>query len=125
GARMNIRWHLSSLLFFLLCVPCCLHSQPRIIYPNGGEIFRPGQDVTIRWDGVDAQTVVGLQYSMDDGESWSGIAGTITGGQFVWRVPDTPSDQCRVRITAGESTKVLSEHEYYLANASYGNNERY
>jgi len=122
---MDIRSQLCPILFLLLCIPCCLHSQPRIIYPNGGEIFRPGQDVTIRWDGVDAQTVVGLQYSMDDGESWSGIAGTITGGQFVWRVPDTPSDQCRVRITAGESTKVLSEHEYYLANASYGNNERY
>ena len=52
-----------------------VRGAPRIIAPNGGERFRVVSAATIRWDGVAPADTVTLEYSIDNGATWSLIRG--------------------------------------------------
>jgi hypothetical protein len=76
----------------------------RLHYPNGGEVFRPGNPCLIRWEkfeppGADSFS---LFFSADSGRTYDTIATGISGSDtsFQWTVPDTVSDSCRIMIWA-------------------------
>jgi len=72
-----------------------------VIYPNGGEKLIIGKEDTIKWSpsdnvGVDS---INLYYIMRKGVSMEFlIAHCLPGSQtkYLWVVPDTPSDSCKV-----------------------------
>ncbi len=72
-----------------------------VVEPNGGEYWQVGRDdVELRWKNT-TQTDATIEYSTDNGSSWSTIGTygpleTIT----LWTVPDDVSMECLVRITA-------------------------
>ena len=71
--------------------------------PNGGETVAAGGTANINWSASDnvSVTTVDLDYTLNDGASWSGIvAGIANSGTYSWSVPNTPSAACRVRVTA-------------------------
>ena len=72
-----------------------------ITYPNGGEGFVPGEVEVIRWDGQRNLGTYLLQYSTNNGSSWTTISSTIaqTVQQFSWTVPSTVTGQARIRIS--------------------------
>jgi PGF-pre-PGF domain-containing protein len=79
--------------------------------PNGGELFRGGETVTITWTATDNVSVapnsVVLEYSTDDGNSWNqvdGAAGIANGGSYDWDVPAVDSSDVRVRVSANDSS---------------------
>ena len=94
----------------------------QLVTPNGGEVFRAGETALITWDGVSEHIPVKLEYSINDGTSWTQIAEGITGGIYRWRVPGTPSDQClaRVSVFSGEhearqiATLPVEDHHWAL-----------
>ncbi len=122
---MHIPGRIYLLLFLTLAASSCLHGQPRITYPNGGEFLRSGQDITIRWEGVGATETVRLEYSTDGGESWKNISASASGLQHPWRVPEPPSDRCLLRIiyTSGKP-RVLDGYSDEITGAGYSNDER-
>jgi len=76
----------------------------RLSYPNGGEVFSPGDTVEIRWrsfdpPGCDSLT---LFFSADSGYTYDTITTGIPAQDtaYRWVVPDTLSDECMLMIWA-------------------------
>lgn len=80
-----------------------------LTYPMGGERFKGGtmvnklgDSIYISWDaaGNDANTFT-LQFSADNGSSWSAISPVNIAGnlrQLKWFVPDTVTSQARIKL---------------------------
>ncbi len=76
----------------------------RLHQPNGGEVLQPGSQFTITWEkftppGADSFS---LFVSFDNGLHYSNLASLQHSNDtlFVWTVPDTLADSCRIMIWA-------------------------
>ena len=78
-----------------------------LLHPNGDEEFGVGIDTVITWKGILPTDPVRLEYSFDSGRSWSLIADRVTGLQYPWKVPATPSSLCLARVTQLNATDPL------------------
>ena len=85
--------------------------------PNGGEQWPVGSTQTILWTSANGAGDVLIEYSTDDGTTWTTVvADTPNTGSYPWVVPDTVSDLCLVRLSdvsntstvQGESASVFS-----------------
>lgn len=77
---------------------------PAIASPTGGEQWSGGVRQRITWNGIGVP--VGLDYSLDDGATWSSITIDVSGGYYDWNVPDTTVIAARVRVRIpGDSTR--------------------
>jgi hypothetical protein len=68
-----------------------------VLSPNGGEEYFVGDTCIIQWEGVSFSDSVVIEYSTDGGSNWLPV-GRAKGGSYHWVIPDTPSDECLVRI---------------------------
>jgi hypothetical protein len=68
--------------------------------PNGGEVWTVGSGRYIYWNSTGINNI-SLEYSTNAGTSWATIVGSTSAslGYYYWTVPNTPSNQCRVRAT--------------------------
>lgn len=68
--------------------------------PNGGEVWQAGTSHNITWTSSCFTGNVELEYSTDGGSSWiTIIASTANDGSHTWSVPNTPSENCLVKIS--------------------------
>jgi subtilisin family serine protease len=68
--------------------------------PNGDEDWDVGSSRDITWTSSGPVDNVKIDYSIDNGASWIEIvASTGNDGSYNWTVPDTPSNNCLVRIS--------------------------
>ncbi len=75
--------------------------RPFMLFPNGGENLVANSIQTLQWkttDGADIDYVL-LEYSLDNGDTWSDIDITANTGSYDWVVPTADSNQCLVRIS--------------------------
>ena len=83
-----------------------------ITYPNGGENFVHGQQEVIHWDAINAGTSFTLEYTTNNGGSWTHIANVNNTTNYTITIPNVTSGQVKFRVTAGslqsESAGVLS-----------------
>ncbi|MBN1924201.1 MAG: transglutaminase domain-containing protein [Prolixibacteraceae bacterium] len=74
-----------------------------LLSPNGAEAWIEGSVHEITWiaNGI---TNINIESSTNNGESYNSIVDSTPAGTgtFIWTVPETPSDNCKVRITARE-----------------------
>jgi hypothetical protein len=73
-----------------------------VTFPNDGENFTPGQTETLHWDAVDVSATTLVEYSTDNGGSWTTI--TTTAGNDTnhdWNVPSDITGQAKIKITNG------------------------
>ncbi len=83
-----------------------------VVYPNGDEVFFVGEIHEIEWDWYGLIETVKIQYSIDGGETWLLITGsTWNDGLFWWTVPDTPSEECRIRVSDATSYDVRDDSD--------------
>lgn len=105
----------------------------QVIQPNGGENWPIGSTQNIIWN---AQLIsnVKLQYTTDNGASWIDIAtvpaakvqkvrldgyspkdpnGILKGelGIYTWTIPNTPSTQCKVRVSDATNPALYDESD--------------
>ena len=67
--------------------------------PNGGETLYQGSTFEVTWTSTGSIENVSIEYSMDGGLYWTYIViSTVNNGSYNWVVPDTPSQDCLVRI---------------------------
>src|SRR5690606_32460760 len=72
-----------------------------LTYPNGNEKFVPNQQEAIHWDATNTATSFTLEYSTNNGGSWSNIATVNNAYVHFWTVPNSVSGDVKVRVTAG------------------------
>ncbi len=72
----------------------------KVLRPNGSEQFVAGSNEELSWEGVMPEDKVRLEYSTDGGTNWMLITEKATGLRYMWRVPETPSNECLLRVTA-------------------------
>lgn len=70
-----------------------------LVSPNGGENFYYGSTDTIKWTSANIANVK-LEYTTNNGANWTTIiASTPAIAQsYLWLIPNTLSNQCRVRV---------------------------
>lgn len=71
-------------------------------YPNGGEFWQVGKTPEITWESSSLSSTIDLEYSTDNGNSWTTIATGIsnTTNSYNWTIPNNVSTQCKVRVTS-------------------------
>ncbi len=81
----------------------------QISAPLGGENWRVLTNHYIAWQGNNLQAV-NIDYSTNDGVNWIRIASEVSAvsGTYVWNVPNTVSENCRVRVSDFEDPNVNS-----------------
>jgi len=75
-----------------------------ITAPNGGEAFNAGASTSITWNSSGAVGNVKIEFSSNDGASWSSVvSSTSNDGTHPWTIPAASSSQCRVRISVAST----------------------
>ena len=89
--------------------------------PKEGTIFPIGNTMTIGWK-ASGVSFVKIEYTTNNGLSWQTIAASVPSGgtkqspdssgggsnQYSWLVPNTPSTQCKIRISSTSNITVSS-----------------
>lgn len=69
-------------------------------FPVGGEVFYIDSTYTIRWSTVGTVGDVKIDYTQNNGTTWSTIVGqTENDGLFDWKVPSMSPMPCKVRVS--------------------------
>ncbi|MBI4645272.1 MAG: hypothetical protein HY738_01445, partial [Bacteroidia bacterium] len=88
--------------------------------PNTGVTLYSGNSTNITWNsGYLTSSFVVIEYSTNNGSTWNTIASvTENDGTYSWTVPNTPSTQCKVRISEynNPSTYDVSDVTFTIAN---------
>ena len=96
------------------------HHNLQLTAPNGGETWQVGTSHDITWSTTGPITNVKLEYSTNNGSSWTTITGSIANsGSYTWTVPNAPSTNCLVRISdvANASTNDVSDAIFTITSA--------
>ena len=70
-----------------------------VIQPNGGEELYAGSPYDIRWFYDTTVTSVLIEFSSDNGATWSDVATAENAFIYEWMVPNSPSDSCLIRVS--------------------------
>lgn len=91
-----------------------------LTYPVGGEKTVVGEEEVIHWDAINTTDDFVLEYSTDNGASWSTIE-TVAGmdTNYTWTVPNDVSGECLIRISSGAFTD-QSDNTFSIANLVTG-----
>lgn len=90
-----------------------------ITYPNGGEGFQPSSTETIRWDAYGTSGNFTLEYSLNNGSSWTTISNSISGAlrQYNWAVPTVAATgQAQMRISRSGQSDVTDANFSIIGN---------
>ncbi|HRP91083.1 MAG TPA: PKD domain-containing protein [Edaphocola sp.] len=95
-------------------------STPQVVVtsPNGGETWTVGSQQNITATITGNITGKMIEYSFDGGNTWNFIWGISTADptlNFTWIVPNTVSQQCRIRVSALYSGGTVSD----ISNANF------
>lgn len=91
-----------------------------VIFPNGNEIFYPGQNINLKWDGVvDSQQVI-IDYSSDNGQKWNVISENAINKMYKWNVPNLISNDMLLRVSIPNGI-IGYENIKYVKDASINN----
>lgn len=74
--------------------------------PNGSEFLPINTNYNIIWDSQGSIENVLLEYSIDNGGSWVSIGSVVNTGFYGWMVPNTPSNECLIRISDADNAAV-------------------
>jgi len=93
----------------------------QIVRPSAGELLAETDTITIEWSGVTAQDTVILEFSTDNGRSWSLISDQATGLIFPWTIPAHSSDSCILRVAqrAFPYAALTIPHKFPVTDLTY------
>lgn len=81
-----------------------------VLSPNGGELWVLGSQQTIRWESEYLSGYVRVEYSADNGNSWTIIVDNIQdSGELVWNVPGETSFDNLIRISDVDSASITDQ----------------
>jgi|GEM_PF-2053999 len=81
------------------------YDEVHLDFPAEGSVLEPGQTTQIRWSASSGSTAFSIQYSTDNGGSWTTLFTPVAASRLQsWTVPATATAQARLRITRGSQT---------------------
>ncbi|MBN1542534.1 hypothetical protein JW992_10340 [candidate division KSB1 bacterium] len=82
----------------------------RLLTPNGGERFKPGEKIAIDWNAAGIERVK-IEYQSERDQEWLLIADQVPAdsGRYVWIVPVISSLECRIRISDQQNPLIADE----------------
>ena len=81
----------------------------KIISPNSQKEWVVGKKYYILWNWTGGFNNAVIDYSYDGGASWVNIASpTQNDGEYEWTIPNTPSNNCLIRIRNYENPNVVA-----------------
>ena len=82
----------------------------QITYPNGAEVVVAGSADVVRWEAMQTDSLLEVEYSLNGGTSWISI-GTVPAskGFISWTVPSVFSDSALIRLRSGMVTWAVSD----------------
>ncbi len=85
-----------------------LYDEIKVTYPNGGEGLVPGQSQLIHWDAIGNQGTFNIDYSTNNGGSWTSIASGVNGATRLmsWTTPNVVTGETLVRVTRGAKSDI-------------------
>jgi len=87
-------------------------SQLTLKSPNGGESWLVGKGAQITWDTTGTIANVKLEYSTNNGSSWTSITNSIRNtGSYLWLIPNAVSANCRVRVSDASNAAVTDSSD--------------
>lgn len=91
-------------------------SSVTLTEPNGTEILTAGSIYTIKWESQGPINQVLVEFSIDDGKTWTGVYPLNVGnaGQYDWLVPLVDADRCLVRVSNKDNLSI-----YDVSNAPF------
>ncbi len=103
--------------------PFVLHQLLQVLMPNGGETLIAGSTYNIRWRAEPEIPAIKLDYTANNGSSWTTITSTAINaalGTYAWTVPATLSTNYKIRIRRDPATTPntidLSDSKFTVAN---------
>lgn len=89
-----------SILLLAILLVSNAYSQDELIitYPTAGIELEPGTEILVEWTGDTTRYEFDLKYSLDNGVLWHSIANNYTKNSFLWEVPDTLTNNCKLKI---------------------------
>jgi len=97
-----------------------------LVKPNGGESYSIGSDTVITWEGVPPSDSIHIELSTNAGATWNILKANAGGLLDQWRVPNTPSNNCLMRISQLRRVlppaTILSGHTDWLLGADLSPN---
>jgi hypothetical protein len=103
----------------------------KVTYPNGdGEPMVPGVEEPLRWDAFGSTGNFTIEYSIDNGASWTNISSSVPGSDryLNWTPPATPTGSAKIRVSRnGQSDEsdtgftIIEEPSFSIAGSA--NNE--
>ncbi|HEY0432637.1 MAG TPA: S8 family serine peptidase, partial [Chitinophagaceae bacterium] len=87
-----------------------------LTFPIGGEAFGTPDSALIQWDAFGTGSTFTVDYSTDDGASWTQINNAIPASlrQLKWNIPAVPTDRAKVRLTNNVSGTVSSSARFTI-----------
>lgn len=78
-----------------------IYNTIEVTYPNGNEGLVPGESEYIRWDASGTTGSFLIEYSTNNGTTWSTISSSVAGSSryYTWTVPSSSSDKVKVRVS--------------------------
>lgn len=92
------------ILLAILCLSLSILSAQGqtidLLTPNGGEVWEGCTTQTITWVDAGTSDFYSIDYSVDNGTSWTSIATfyNTTIGEYEWTVPNLQSTQVLIRV---------------------------
>ncbi|MBX7051413.1 MAG: hypothetical protein K1X54_05200, partial [Flavobacteriales bacterium] len=81
------------------------NSVINVLSPNGGESIAAASSYNITWsNSVQASGVYNIQFSLNNGSSWSTVVNGISGNAYNWTVNNAVSSQCLIRVIDANNT---------------------
>ena len=77
--------------------------------PTGGENWQVGSSHDVSWTSTSV-TNVKVEYSTNNGTNWTSIvSSTSSDGSYSWTIPNTPSSNCKVKISDAANSSVYDQ----------------
>jgi len=77
----------------------------QVTSPNGGESWATNSNQTITWNSANVAGNVNIEFSSNGGSNYASVvANTPNDGSHSWTVPNSPTTQGRIRVTAVDNS---------------------
>ena len=118
GATSEAEGNIQSFVTLPGCGTIC------VLTPNGTEQLVAGSTYEITWQATGTVQDVLLEYSADNGATWTDVNTVPNTGSYAWEVPDVNnSQQCLVRVSGAECLHVNDTSDavftIYTCNLAY------
>lgn len=83
-----------------------ISNDVHVTHPLGGEHFTPNTEQIIRWDAPEGNTPFLLEYSIDNGTTWTTISSNVASNlrYFLWTIPNVVTGEAMVRVSRGNNS---------------------